>query len=387
MTVFSWELAEALALAHMKQIGFPDAKSTGSGADGGLDVVSLTAAAQVKAWNSPVGAPELQKLKGAAHSYERILFYALSGYTAQAEEYAASVGIALFTFSPQNTVQAVNETAISLERELTQESAYANAALQIQGLQFEMQEVSDLSQVAVDWLTLSPFIHMVPNEYHTQRVERLTKTLMGLSVLQMQAAAVSATMDPASAKEIVENGKGFAQEVVMSIDTNLDIDLEGLSAREAAKALRESLEGDTARLRIGELKPGLERNYGQDFEAAWRFLLPVIRLVTRIRKFLKLANQMGNKGQAELSVDIRTDPRSRAEFELLGTAVGKFQAWSDGIISSGDGSILDGEKLFLEVVEHFGSALSPYGIQGSEILATADAKPASWAGDDETDEE
>ncbi|MDV7091081.1 hypothetical protein [Rhodococcus opacus] len=42
------EAAELNAAARMRELGYPDARVTGRGADGGVDVVSDRAVAQVK---------------------------------------------------------------------------------------------------------------------------------------------------------------------------------------------------------------------------------------------------------------------------------------------------------------------------------------------------
>src|SRR5687767_14374396 len=77
----TWQAAETLAEQHMRRIGFADAAVTASGADGGLDVVSAQAVAQVKHHAAPVSAPALQQTVGAAPSAALVLFYALAGYT------------------------------------------------------------------------------------------------------------------------------------------------------------------------------------------------------------------------------------------------------------------------------------------------------------------
>src|SRR5437763_10631632 len=50
--------AELVAAEWMRHLGFPDARCTGAGTDGGVDVRSAGAGAQVKAQLSPVGRPE-----------------------------------------------------------------------------------------------------------------------------------------------------------------------------------------------------------------------------------------------------------------------------------------------------------------------------------------
>lgn len=77
--VLSWQAAENMAAAHMRAYGFSDARTTPGGSDGGIDVVSRWGVAQVKYFSNPVGRPDVQKLRGAAHGRDRVLFYALSG--------------------------------------------------------------------------------------------------------------------------------------------------------------------------------------------------------------------------------------------------------------------------------------------------------------------
>jgi hypothetical protein len=105
------------------QLGFEDARLTTSGTDGGIDVASEGAAAQVKHYMQPVGAPEVQQLRGAAHGSENSLFYALSGYTPAAEEYANLAGVALFVYDVYGEVRAENGSARDLLESAPQRSA------------------------------------------------------------------------------------------------------------------------------------------------------------------------------------------------------------------------------------------------------------------------
>jgi hypothetical protein len=110
--VGSWQEAEALAAWHMKQLGFDDAQLTAAGADGGLDVVAKSAVAQVKHYTgSPTGAPAVQQLRGAGIAVEWALFYALSGYTRAAMDFAESANVALFTYDTEGTVEPVSAAA------------------------------------------------------------------------------------------------------------------------------------------------------------------------------------------------------------------------------------------------------------------------------------
>ncbi|MEU4210006.1 restriction endonuclease [Streptomyces sp. NPDC026206] len=111
----TWRDAEFLAVYHMQQIGYPDARDTGSGSDGGIDAKATGAVAQVKMKSKPVGRPDVQRLVGAAGRGELqdLLFYSLQGYTAQALVYADSQGVMLFQFDETGAVWAVNRVARS----------------------------------------------------------------------------------------------------------------------------------------------------------------------------------------------------------------------------------------------------------------------------------
>lgn len=101
----------------MRGLGFRDATVTANGADGGIDVFSRDAVAQVKNWLKPVGRPELQQLFGARgnRSNQKMLFFARSGYTATARTYADSHTIALFIFDHSGSITAINDSAQSMK--------------------------------------------------------------------------------------------------------------------------------------------------------------------------------------------------------------------------------------------------------------------------------
>lgn len=109
--------AEEAAAVWMRHWGIADARATPPGADGGIDVVSSTAVAQVKAHVKPVGRPDLQRLQGiAASSERRALFFALAGYTPQALTWGNTVEMALFRFDLAGDPQPVNAAASELSR-------------------------------------------------------------------------------------------------------------------------------------------------------------------------------------------------------------------------------------------------------------------------------
>src|SRR6266480_5439695 len=90
---------EEAAADWMRVWGYRSVRRTAAGRDGGIDVESIEAVAQVKAWMVPVGSPEIQQLKGAAYEGRFALFFSLTDYTAAAVRFADQAGVALFRFS------------------------------------------------------------------------------------------------------------------------------------------------------------------------------------------------------------------------------------------------------------------------------------------------
>ncbi|MDM7892979.1 restriction endonuclease [Curtobacterium caseinilyticum] len=112
--LLDWQAAELAAVEHMKALGFVDAQKTQSGADGGIDVESSEAAAQVKFYASSIGRPDIQRLRGAAHEYRISVFYSTGGYTREAVQYADQAAVALFAMDPYGQVEAASEFAVVL---------------------------------------------------------------------------------------------------------------------------------------------------------------------------------------------------------------------------------------------------------------------------------
>ncbi|MFX0573319.1 restriction endonuclease [Nocardia nepalensis] len=93
----SFEAAEHSAAAHMRSLGYRDARVTQRGSDGGIDVIASQAVAQVKWHMTPVGRPDIQKLYGARGTRHHLdmLFFAAVGFSAQAIQCADELGVAL----------------------------------------------------------------------------------------------------------------------------------------------------------------------------------------------------------------------------------------------------------------------------------------------------
>lgn len=101
----TWQEAELLAFDWMRRNGHRDAALTKSGADGGIDITSRKAIAQVKHHQKPTGLGEMQRMSGiAASTGRKALFFSSAGYTPKAKEWARQHDIALYQFPPVRRV-------------------------------------------------------------------------------------------------------------------------------------------------------------------------------------------------------------------------------------------------------------------------------------------
>ncbi|WP_433661359.1 restriction endonuclease [Nocardia sp. CA-128927] len=101
------------ATSQMRSLGYRDAQVTARGADSGIDVRATGAVAQVKWRTAQAGRPDLQRLFGARGMRLdlQMLFFAASGYSAHAVDYADAHDIALFTYLPNGTITPINIVA------------------------------------------------------------------------------------------------------------------------------------------------------------------------------------------------------------------------------------------------------------------------------------
>lgn len=153
-----WRDAEELAAWYLREsLGMSGARITGSGNDGGIDVVADGAIAQVKHVNAPVGAPVVQAALGAGHGSGAVLFFALSGYTRQAEVFAAKSDVCLFQYDIYGEVRAKNESARKLVangkkpattsiQDVRMNELRAKAAPALRTLEDARSKTADLSQ-------------------------------------------------------------------------------------------------------------------------------------------------------------------------------------------------------------------------------------------------
>ncbi|MBQ1009580.1 restriction endonuclease [Micromonospora sp. M51] len=107
--------AEKMAAAWLRRFGYPDAEVTPVGPDNGIDVAARGAVAQVKLWHTKrVGISEVQRLAGLTKPGQQAFFFARSGYTKKAEEWASdpSHRVALFELDGDGNLRAANFTAL-----------------------------------------------------------------------------------------------------------------------------------------------------------------------------------------------------------------------------------------------------------------------------------
>ncbi|MEV0133653.1 restriction endonuclease [Dactylosporangium sp. NPDC050688] len=116
--VGDWQAAERNAVAWLRWLGHRAARHTGSGADGGIDVWapptgdSGAAFAQVKWQGRAVGSAALQRLYGArAGRPGTMYFFTNAAYSKPASDYAETVGMATFSYSPSTGLIKPESTA------------------------------------------------------------------------------------------------------------------------------------------------------------------------------------------------------------------------------------------------------------------------------------
>lgn len=113
--------AEHLASDWVRWMGWRDAAVTRFTGDGGIDVLGTedgepAVAAQVKFEAKPTGRPAVQNLYGASvgEGCTHHLFFSSAGYTREALDWADRVGVALFRFALDGTIEPVNNVADKL---------------------------------------------------------------------------------------------------------------------------------------------------------------------------------------------------------------------------------------------------------------------------------
>jgi phage-related minor tail protein len=116
--ITDWETAERVMCRVMVRLGFPDAALTGRGADGGIDIASIDAVAQVKFQQARIGRPPVQQIRGAAGRRRALFFaYGLEPYTRTAMEWAQSNRVLLFGYDAAGEIFPQNRAAKRLASE------------------------------------------------------------------------------------------------------------------------------------------------------------------------------------------------------------------------------------------------------------------------------
>lgn len=110
--------AESLATEWIGWLGWPDAITTRAVADEGVDVIGRGnggVVAQVKFEAIKTGRPALQALFGAgqAMKVEHFVFFSSAGYSSQAQQWADGVGMMLFRFTLNGSIEPINSAARS----------------------------------------------------------------------------------------------------------------------------------------------------------------------------------------------------------------------------------------------------------------------------------
>ncbi|MCU1612631.1 MAG: restriction endonuclease [Frankiales bacterium] len=104
--------AERVAAEWMSYFGYSNVGVMPIGPDGGVDVYSEEALAQVKATTSPSTRPQIQQHLGVCTPRSKLpLFFSMAGYTPGAVEWADRNGMALFSFNRTGGVTAANTLA------------------------------------------------------------------------------------------------------------------------------------------------------------------------------------------------------------------------------------------------------------------------------------
>lgn len=105
--------AELNAMEQMRKLGHLDAEVSPVGPDGGIDVRSSSAIAQVKWRGGQTSRAEVQNLFGARanNHHLKMLFFSAAGYSKKAIEYADEVSVLLFTYEPDGEICPVNLVA------------------------------------------------------------------------------------------------------------------------------------------------------------------------------------------------------------------------------------------------------------------------------------
>ncbi|WP_308295308.1 restriction endonuclease [Streptomyces sp. PSAA01] len=173
----TWQDAELAAVDHMRSLGFADARVTGAGADGGIDVIAQDAVAQVKHYSQPIGVGPVRELRGVADSHHHLLFYASGGYTAAARQFADERGVALYSLAELGHITPLNEAATRLSARPAPTSGWSQAAAWGRGASTARasQRAAELDAQRQTVLRLITRVRAHTSELHALPSNRYTK--------------------------------------------------------------------------------------------------------------------------------------------------------------------------------------------------------------------
>ena len=96
------EGAEILCAQWMSYIGFEGVQVTQFSGDGGVDIESQTAIAQVKHYGGSVGVSEIRELVGVSHVDGRTpIFFTSGSYTRDAMKFGDEAGVIMFIYDAE----------------------------------------------------------------------------------------------------------------------------------------------------------------------------------------------------------------------------------------------------------------------------------------------
>lgn len=237
MTDLTWREAELLAGEHMRSLGLDDVSVTQPTNDQGIDISSPDGVAQVKHHLKPVGSPDIQRLRGAAHQKRYALFYALSGYTTQAIRVADETGIALFQYDVDGHYWAINNVAIELS-ESGASPIYVGMGTRARE-QF-LQNFADYAQSTIDLATVAQEDFIFAGQSMADNPESVTESQREalVKVLEIQDD-VYAIVDRMGSGVQLEIGEALSQVARIETYASLVAEVAGLDLKDLAIRARQ----------------------------------------------------------------------------------------------------------------------------------------------------
>lgn len=378
MQSFSWELAEALATAHMRALGFHDARTTTRGADKGIDVISARAAAQVKALKTPVGAPDVQKLKGSAHLLESQLFYSLSGYTEQAVVFAETAAVALFVFDERNNVEPANAFAVALVAQVDEDSDLVEASALVQQLTDKTSSIQAFVQYLIDWISETPWGLNAPPEMAAQ----LVMPIMGVMI---SAATLPNVENRREVIDWSERTLNDARTAIAQTGDVLGLDFSELDVAEAIEKLELVRNGDLSEIRMPQhLSPLLDRH--SSHSEGWSYLSEVLLLIRDVQKFLKLIYEK-KREFVETGKSWSEGTDVEVDWDSAMATVGEFNTWANLAVAEEIRDLKEGQAMFDAAFKNVGKVCAFNGYDVDEIYSVSRSKPSSWLNEDNDEDE